>query len=247
MEIKELALSEVKMQTTGDDGYRFKGYASVWDGNDSYNDTIKRGAYAGVIEAVKAGTAEMPLLMFGHKHNEMPVGKIVEMKEDDYGLLIECELTKGHSVAEDLKAAIGHGTIKGLSIGYSLSKDDFEAKQEGGRVITNVTYLGEVSVVSFAADRKAKIDLLSVKDALQEVDSLKSLEAFCRAEFNCSREVAKSFVAQAKSVILAANDEQVEIERKNAEIAAEEQKAAEKEALETEILTALLLKQRLAS
>ncbi|EIO3704303.1 HK97 family phage prohead protease [Vibrio parahaemolyticus] len=242
MEIKQIQIKEVKMSVDGD-GYQFKGYASTFDGNDAYNDTIKRGAYQSVIEAVKAGTAEMPLLLFGHEHNSIPVGKIVDMKEDDHGLLITAELTQGLSVAEDLKAALKHGTIKGLSIGYSLSKDDYEVKQEGGRTINNITYLGEVSIVSFPADRKAKIDLLSVKDALQEVDSLKSLEAFCRAEFNCSREAAKSFVAQAKSVILAANDEQAEIERKNAEIAAEEQKAAE----ETEILTALLLKQRLAS
>ncbi len=246
METKQIKIQSVKMSVDGD-GYSFEGYASTFDNNDSYNDTIKKGAYTSVIEAVKAGTADMPLLMFGHEHNSIPVGKIVEMKEDDNGLLIKCELTKGLSIAEDLKAALKHGTIKGLSIGYSLAKDDYEEKSDGGRVISNVTYLGEVSIVSFPADRKAKIDLLSVKDALQEVDSLKSLEQFCRAEFGCSREVAKSFVAQAKSVILAANDEQAEIERKNAEIASEELKAAERKAEETQILTALLLKQRLAS
>lgn len=242
MEIKQLSLSEVKMKASPENGYKFKGYASVWNGSDAYGDTIKKGAYANVIESVKSGTAEMPLLMFGHKHAEMPVGKITDMKEDDYGLLIECELTKGLSVAEDLKAALTHGTIKGLSIGYSLTNDDFEKKSEGGRVINNVSYLGEVSIVSFPADRKAKIDLMSVKDALQEVDSIKSLETLFRNEFNCSREAAKSLVHAAKSVILAERDEQVEMQRKDAEILAAEQKAANDDEFESTVLAALLLK-----
>jgi len=245
MEIKQLSLSEVKM-VASESGYNFKGYASVWDGNDSYDDTITKGAYAKVISAVESGKADMPLLMFAHKHGEMPVGKITSMVEDDYGLLIEAELTKGHSVAEDLKASLAHGTIKGLSIGYSLSKDDFEAKSAGGRTISNVSYLGEVSIVSFAADKKAKIDLLSVKDALTEVDSLKSLESFVRTEMNCSREVAKTFISQAKSVILAERDVLEAEQQKTAEIVDLELKAKEKEAEETEILATLLLKQMTA-
>lgn len=133
----------------------FEGYASKWGGTDSYGDTIIKGAFA---ETLKN---ETPKMFWNHKW-DMPVGKWTDLGEDSQGLYVKGELTPGLGLAGDVRAAMKHGTLDGLSIGGFLQKGDFEEKS-GGRVIRKWSKLAEISPVAFPADSAARIDLSSVK------------------------------------------------------------------------------------
>jgi hypothetical protein len=76
--------------------------------------------------------------------------------------LLTGEFTPGNTLANEVKAALKHGTLDSMSIGYALKKGDFEEK-DGGRLIKRVSRLAETSIVTFPADKFARVDLASVK------------------------------------------------------------------------------------
>lgn len=196
---KTLSLSEVRLKVEGDTG-RFAGYASVFGGVDTYGDTMIKGAFESTLR-----TNGKPKMFFSHEWR-MPIGKWTVAKEDDHGLYVEGELTPGLALSADVRAAMVHGTLDGLSIGGFLKKGDFE-DTEGGRIIRKWSNLAEVSPVVFPADSAARIDLGSVKgadlaEAIAEIDSIRELERFLRDAGSFSKGAATALVARAKVVLV---------------------------------------------
>ena len=66
------------------------------------------------------------MFLLQHESWELPIGKWLSAEEDNHGLWVEGELTLGMGRANDTYAALKHGTLDGLSIGYRLSKDDYD-------------------------------------------------------------------------------------------------------------------------
>lgn len=152
---KTLSLSDVSLKMEGETG-KFSGYASVFGGVDTYGDTIVKGAFESTLRA-----NGKPKMFFNHEWN-MPIGKWTIAKEDDHGLYVEGELTPGLGLASDVRAAMLHGTLDGLSIGGYVKAGDYD-ETENGRVIRKWAKLMEVSPVVFPADGAARVDLSSVK------------------------------------------------------------------------------------
>lgn len=192
---KTLSLSDVDLKMDGESG-KFAGYASVFGGVDSYGDTVREGAFQDAIKNT------LPKMFWNHDWN-MPIGKWTRAVEDSKGLFVEGELTPGLGLAEDVKAALKHGTLDGLSIGGYLKKGDYDDTPKG-RVIHKWTNLIEVSPVVFPADNAARIDLSSVKsDLIQQIDGIESvrdLESFLRDAGGLSKGAAIALVARAKEV-----------------------------------------------
>lgn len=151
---KTLKFDDVALKMQGDSG-TFEGYASKWDGLDSYGDTILKGAFSDTLKAAN------PKMFFNHQW-DMPIGKWTSAEEDSTGLYVKGELTPGLSISGDVRAAMKHGTLDGLSIGGFLKKGDYEEKG-GGRIIRKWSTLAEISPVVFPADNSARVDLSSVK------------------------------------------------------------------------------------
>ena len=175
---KHLQLSNCEFKLAGDTG-KFSGYASVFGGVDSYGDTIVRGAFDYTLR-----NNGKPKMFYNHEW-DMPIGKYTVAKEDDHGLLVEGELTPGLSKSADVRAAMLHATLDGLSIGGYLKVGDWEDSADGGRVIRRWTNLVEVSPVVFPADTAALINLSSVKGmdidaALDGVETIRDFERFLR-------------------------------------------------------------------
>ncbi len=194
---KTLSLSDVSLKLSGDTG-TFEGYASVFGGVDSYGDTIIKGAFESTLR--KNG---LPKMFYGHDWS-MPIGKWVSAKEDDHGLFVKGELTPGLSLANDVRAALKHGTLDGLSIGGFVKMGDYE-QTENGRVIRKWSNLVEVSPVVFPADAAAKIDGSSVKgadfiEAIEACQSIRDLECLLRDAAGLSKGAAQAFTARAKSL-----------------------------------------------
>ena len=196
---KTLQLSDVTLKMDGDTG-RFSGYASVFGGVDSYGDTIIKGAFESTLRQ-----NGKPKMFFNHDWNTLPVGKWLSAKEDDKGLFVEGELTPGLAIAGEVRAAMKHQTLDGLSIGGFLKKGDFE-DTEGGRIIRKWSNLVEISPVVFPADSAARVDLGSVKggidilDAIDEVQSIRELEQLLRDAAGLSKRAATALVARVKAV-----------------------------------------------
>lgn len=163
----------------------FSGYASVFNKNDAYNDTVVPGAYA---EQIKSG--RMPMMFYQHNPDQ-PIGKWLEMKEDDYGLKVTGEFTPDHSLAKDVRALMKHGALDGLSIGYRTVES--EQKEDGGEILKRLKLI-EISPVSMPADEYARVS--DVK-SIDEVESFKDAEAYLR-DLGASRSEATAFVARCK-------------------------------------------------
>ena len=210
---KTLDLSEVSLKMHGETG-TFEGYASKWDGVDSYGDTIVKGAFQDTLR-----TNGQPKLFLEHSWKLggalLPIGKAV-CEEDSTGLFLRGELTPGLSIASDVLAAMKHGTIDGLSIGGLVKKGDYE-ERNGGRVIKRWHNLFEVSVVSQPADSEARIDLSSVKNIdfeslLPECKTERDIERLLR-DAGLGKWEAMAVVSRAKA-ILKGRDAEEEAEAK---------------------------------
>ena len=199
---KHLLLSDVQLKFAANGGGTFTGYASVFGGLDSYRDTILPGAYKSVIDRISAGAARMPKMFVNHRSWELPVGKWLSIEEDSKGLLMSGELTPGNPQAAVVKAAMQHETVDGLSIGYMLSESDVHyIKGDDGeriRVIKNISELSEVSVVTYPADDAARVDLSSVKSALDSIHNIKDFEDFLREAGGFSKSLATATASRAK-------------------------------------------------
>lgn len=189
MEHKNLPASDLSLKLMGE-GRKFSGYASVFNGVDSYGDTIVPGAY----EKTLVGR-ERPIRMRWN-HMGPIIGKWTKIEEDEKGLYVEGELTEGHRTADDAYALIKHGAVEGMSIGYRLMdsemRDDIHYLKEIDLV--------EISLVEEPADLGAQ--LTEVKSAINNADSFKEIERLLRDAGGFSRTNASALVARIKSLTL---------------------------------------------
>lgn len=197
MERKGLALEKAQFKLESD-GAGFVGYASTFGNVDSYGDTIVKGAYADTLK-----DHGLPKMFFNHQANAVPIGKWVDAKEDDYGLLLTGEFTPGNALAQEVKAALQHGTLDSMSIGYMLRKGDYETTP-AGRLIKKVSRLAETSIVTFPADSFAKVDLATVKSIdfealLPECKTERDIERLLR-DAGLGKWEAMAIVSRAKAI-----------------------------------------------
>lgn len=191
LEHKSLALDSVEFKfDDAGGGYKFSGYASVFGGVDSYGDTVFPGAYKKTLKNRKR------TVQLRWNHYGPVIGKWTEIREDEKGLYVEGELTKGHSQAEDAYALMKHGAISGMSIGYRVvgSKEN----EHGGLDLKEVE-LVEISIVESPADLGAQIG--DVKSMINQADSLKEIERVLRDAGHFSRNDATALVARIKSLL----------------------------------------------
>lgn len=195
---QKLEACEIKLDASGTG--TFTGYASVFNGVDSYGDTILPGAFVDTLKTT------WPKMFVNHDMWDLPVGKWLSIEEDSTGLLVTGEFTPGNGDAADAYAALKHGTLDGLSIGYVLKSDDYDDRQPGkhgygeGRIIKRVSRLVEISVVTFPSDDAARVsNVKSDIDALQNISDfercLRDLGGFTRSE-------ALHFTTKFKAAIL---------------------------------------------
>lgn len=145
-----------------------KGYASYFNNKDSDSDIIRPGAYA---KTIKENGHRVKYL---YQHNmAQPLGKMVELVEDDKGLMFTAEIAKttlGNDVLELMKA----GVITENSVGILPMQKEHKGDY---REITEVK-LYEVSAVTLAANDQAKI--LDVKGEKAQENILKRYDALAK-------------------------------------------------------------------
>jgi uncharacterized protein len=194
--LKTIKLSKADLTMDDAETGKFSGYASVFGGMDSYGDTIMPGAFAETL--TKNG---MPRMFFNHEW-DMPIGKYTFAQEDQVGLKVSGEYTPDLGLAQDVYAAMKHGTIDGLSIGGYLASGDYE-ETEQGRIIHRWTNLVEVSPVVFPADSSARIgDVKSInfEALLTECKTERDIERLLR-DAGLGKWEAMATVSRVKAII----------------------------------------------
>ncbi len=144
MELK--TLSTIKnIAQLNEDGLLF-GYASVFDNTDNHNDIILKGAFKNIdISKIK--------ILWQHDP-KIPIGSILSLKEDDFGLKVEIALDLNVRKAREAFSLVKSNAISGLSIGFNPL--DYDYNLEGKRILKKID-LWEISLVTFPSNSYANI------------------------------------------------------------------------------------------
>lgn len=149
----------------------FSGYGAVFGNLDSYGDVIQKGAFRDTLrEAKKSG--QWPAMLMQHggwgmgADDMTPVGIWTSMEEDDIGLKVEGKLadTDRGIEAYKLMKMSPRPAITGMSIGYFAKEFTLGSKPDEPRRTLKRIDLLEVSLVTFPANGKARIQ--AVKSGL---------------------------------------------------------------------------------
>lgn len=152
---RALPLEERASNVTIDDR-TIQGYAIVWNSKNSYGEIVIKGATLNSLNArgVGSGKNEIQFLKF-HNSDEI-VGKLIELREDDYGLFFKAEILKTQ-LGEDTLEQIRAGVLKQLSYGFNYIWDKTEYDDATDAYILREIKLWEISLVTWSADENAQL------------------------------------------------------------------------------------------
>ena len=148
------------------EGRTITGYASTFGNTDLGGDVIHKGAFAKTL----AERGNKVRFLWQHNPHE-PLGKPLEMREDDRGLYIKAVISDT-ARGRDALALLQDGAISGLSIGYDAIGTDM-GKADEGDTVRNLREirLWEFSLVTFPMNESAEV--LGLKaDMAHELEEL---------------------------------------------------------------------------
>lgn len=170
MEIKSIAF-KVKASNSGE----FDGYASRFNEIDNGRDTVSPGAFKNSI------SNHTPELL--HQH-ENPVGKILDIYEDNIGLFMKGKILDINEGKEILNLMV-NGVIDGLSIGFNPQRYTIDMESDT-RTLHKID-LREVSIVSSPMQETARV--LSIKSKFCNEDYHKDLKMITQEIRNIAKSI----------------------------------------------------------
>jgi len=144
--------SQFCLKNLEEDGV-FIGYASVFDCVDFQNDQVLPGAFVKSLEHWRTKQS-WPKMLWQHDHHH-PIGEWLDMQEDATGLLVKGQLLLDVRKGREAYTLLKRNVVNGLSIGFSLEK---AATSPKGHQLLQEVHLHEISLVTFAANPKAKVE-----------------------------------------------------------------------------------------
>ena len=177
-----------------DDAGTIEGYASIFGNVDSYGEIVEPGAFAKSLEK-SARTGRKIKMLWQHDPHQ-PIGVWDELAEDKKGLKVRGRLL----IDQSPKAREAHGlqqagALDGLSIGYRTIK---AAPKEGKQGVLSLIELDllENSVVTFAANERARVEVVKSILAGGAVPDVREFEGFLR-EAGFSKSLAAAIAGKA--------------------------------------------------
>ena len=123
---------------------RIEGFANTTD-RDRTGDIITAQAWANGLENYQKNS----VLLYQHNTSN-PIGKVTNMEVSERGLWVEAEIS---AVNDNLHTLMNDGALKGLSVGFSLENQKYDAEKDT-TFITELELL-EISVVSVPANQNS--------------------------------------------------------------------------------------------
>lgn len=171
------------------DGLTLEGYASVFnspapisDLDGEYDEVILPGAFARTIRA------KTPSLMFNHGKNplwqNMPIGRVEELREDTHGLFVRAKLTDNWLI-HPIRDAIRDGAVTGMSFRFSVPEGKAtKTRQDNGRNLVKIreVKLFELGPVTSPAYAETSVAVRSLETAVPDAIGIDTSEALARLE-----------------------------------------------------------------
>jgi HK97 family phage prohead protease len=151
------------------------GYFSAFNSKDADGDIIKPGAFTKSINDWFPKGRIKHLLNHNPSH---PLGVIMDLKEDDYGLKYTSKIGS-HSLGQDFIKMVDSGLIKEHSIGFQTIQEG-KSKEEDANIITEVKLYEGSSLTAWGANENTPItDFKGYK--VEDIDEeIKKFEKFIR-------------------------------------------------------------------
>lgn len=162
---REYKSFKFELESADDESGEFSGYAAVFGNVDSGRDVIEKGAFSKTIRE----DFDRIKILSQHNDCELPIGKPLELREDEKGLYIRGKISDTHK-GRDIRTLLRDGVLNELSIGYDAI--DFEYDGENGIRHLNEVKLWEVSIVTWAMNDLAKIEEVKSEEAASELKQL---------------------------------------------------------------------------
>ena len=171
-------------ETTGE----FSGYASVFGNIDDGGDIVEKGAFSKTI----VEDFDRIKILSQHDSCELPIGKPLELREDEKGLFIRGKISNTQK-GRDIQTLLKDGVLRELSIGYDIV--DYVMDES-----TNIRHLKqiklwEISIVTWAMNDQAVID--DVKSLVEELSAEAKSGKMSRARLNA----LKPFIAVVRELV----------------------------------------------
>jgi hypothetical protein len=185
----------------------FEGYGAVFGNEDSYGDVIAPGAFTETLaKAKEAGT--MPAMLSQHggfgADDMTPIGKWLEMSEDEIGLKVKGQLADTER-GRDMHTLMKMKAIDGLSIGYRVKESTPRKKDADPRRTLTILDLVEISPVTFPANGEARVHAVK---SINEIETVSDIEDSLR-DAGYSRTDAKHLIAKVKDTLRDADDSEI--------------------------------------
>lgn len=173
--VKSFRVVEVKASKT--EPGRFEALVSVFGNIDRVADRVMPGAFARTLKE-----RGMPPVVWSHQWLTPPIGKTLDARETDEGLLIDAQLfideKDGHDVARQVNAGLREGALKQFSFAYDVIAAKYV--EEDGREIRELDDLEllEVGPCLLGANEATRLVTppKSIASAIGELDA-KGIEA----------------------------------------------------------------------
>ncbi len=195
---RETKRMDVDLETVRLDG-AFSGYASVFDSVDQGRDAIAKGAFAASLKKRSPSAIRM---LYQHDPDQ-PIGVWKTIREDQKGLYVEGQITRGVNRSEEILELMRAGAIDGLSIG-------FKTKRARVNPTTKVRWilaadLWEISVVTFPLLESARIETVKSTPG-SNVPSVRDLERWLTRDAGLSRSDARCLMANGYHALCCKHD-----------------------------------------
>jgi len=114
---------EAKAETPVSPNGYVEGYAVAWDVTDRQGEVMRKGSFAKSLqERVPAGKVLLMIKHFAHGGDFMEaVGKVTEMKENEYGLWFHADFFKD-DLSQNVRGKVQEKVVQTTSIGYAPVK-----------------------------------------------------------------------------------------------------------------------------
>lgn len=215
LRFKFFAPAIVKANVT-DDSWIIRGYAATVD-LDRQNDVIAVDALTKAVKDLKENTT----VFYEHKHDQFPVGRVLDAGVDEKGLWVEVLVSK---TAKDIWTLIQEGVLNKFSIGGKVISSVERMDKSTGQhynYITNME-LFEVSVVGLPANPAAEFSVVGgIRKALDKKETLKTALNILEGGKNIMEK------NEEKSIEKSAEETKVEKVEEPTEVKKEEVKAEE--------------------
>ena len=146
-------LFEAQSKNKDDKVYRFIGTTEAIDRD---NEIVRLDAWD------FTNFVKNPVALWGHKHNDLPVGKVVGIYKDDVkkAIYFDIQFSKSYDFAKTVESLVEEGILRATSVGFMVKDWEWDDKTE--TLVFTQTELFEISIVNVPANQEAVLQELEV-------------------------------------------------------------------------------------